>query len=389
MFGLHRVISMASPRSRKSDILSAMLALEARTKWSPLVAAAFSLPSVLAGALAIGACGTVLGDVPEGHLSEDAGSLDSGAPDSGDDSAADVTGKEICFFPNADILDLAVDATDLYWLRAPPSGGKEYAVESCSKNGGGVRQLAALPQKPETLTLSDKYVFWTINGVGYGVDGTWRVDKLGGEAPTKPFVIVGGAGPVVFANGNLITGSHAGLIAINSPDTGESLGKPQGSWNVTSLAASGATLFYADQNTGEILRAVIGSQSPAASFEAASTAKPFLLTYDTDTLYWAITTSDGTTIRSKCSGDNCMARDVLIQRGDFEAFAVRNGSMYWTVNEGNTGAVYGCSDISSCQATTTDLWKRDAQVSRMAVDYSHVYVAARRDTGGYIMKRAR
>ncbi|WP_394846304.1 hypothetical protein LZC95_02420 [Pendulispora brunnea] len=333
-----------------------------------------------------GACGTVLGDVPDGHLTEDAGPLDSGT-DTGDGAVA---AEEICFVPNADILDLAVDSTDLYWLRAPPSGGKEFAVESCSKNGGPVRQLAALPSKPAALALSDKYVFWTINTGGYPLEGTWRVTKLGNEPPpTRPLVGIGGAGPVAITNGNLVTGTHGGVITINSPDTGEVRNAPNGLGDVTSLAVSGATLFFTNQNDGKIMKAIIGSQSPAESFEVASAAKPFLLSYDSDSLHWAVTTSDGTTIRSKCNGDDCETKDIVVQRGDFGAFAVRNGAIYWTVNEGNTGVVYGCSDMSSCQGQTRELWKGNAQVSRIAVDSSHMYVGARRNTGGCIVKRAR
>ncbi|WP_394835795.1 hypothetical protein LVJ94_02555 [Pendulispora rubella] len=338
-------------------------------------------------AMAIGACGAVLGDVPEGQLREDAGPLDSGIADAADGAVA---AEEICFVPNADILDLAVDATYLYWLRAPPSGGKEFAVESCSKNGGGVQLLFSLQSKPEALALSDKYVFWTINVGGYPFEGTWRVSKQGGEPlPTRPLVGIGGAGPVAIANDNLVTGTHGGVISINSPDTGEVRNAPQGLGNVTSLAASGTTLFYTNETDGKIMKAVIGSQSAAESFEAASAEKPSLLYFDSDTLHWAVTTSNGTTIRSKCNGDDCETRNILVQRGDFQAFAVRNGAMYWTVNEGNTGAVYRCSDMSSCQGQSASLWKGNAQVSRIAVDDSHIYAAARRDTGGCIVKAAR
>ncbi|WP_394825922.1 hypothetical protein [Pendulispora albinea] len=355
-----------------------------RTRWSFFMALA----------MGSAACGTLLGDVPDGRLEPDpdGGSPPSLTPDgsaaeSGDGAPSGPPGW-ICVLRNGVVLDLAVDDDSIYWLRR----GQDHAVEACPKGGGNVRTLATLPASatpPEAIALSDKYVFWSIG------DDVWRGDKKNGLEDTAPWKSPGQAGPLASANGYLIAGTHAGHIYIYSVNTGTQTAHLTGQGNVRNMAIDGATdtIYYSMRGSNDI-RVSRGSGSGNPTTFATTTA-PFFLTFDQNALYWAATATGGTIVEFQCL-NGCARRTLASAPGDFTSLAVQSGGVYWTVNEQDTAKLRGCSNRNNPTATCPDgtshdppLWTGKANVSRIALDASDIYLAATFGADTYIIKRPR
>ncbi|WP_394845051.1 hypothetical protein LZC95_49365 [Pendulispora brunnea] len=331
-------------------------------------------------ALGSAACSAILGDVPEGRAFGDDASV--GNP-------ASQPAVEICHIENGVVLDMAVDGTSIFWLQGPSSGDQGFAVKACPKNGGDARLIATVPVRPEVLTLSEKYAFWSINQDAQHSGGVWRADKQGGPSPTSPFTKREYAGPIAVANGILITGTHRGSIFYDSPEDGESADN-YSSGNVVSMGTSNSDLYW----TLEEERAIFTIPTArgtwiAGRFADGFPSPPSFLSFDNGVVYWAVVTNTRATISSKCAS-GCAAKEIVTLPAGFVSLAVRNGKVHWAANEQGVAVLRQCTDLAArCDPNQQPSWSRAGDtISRIALDDADVYFASKRGNDTYIFKQS-
>ncbi|WP_394829605.1 hypothetical protein [Pendulispora albinea] len=342
-------------------------------------------------ALAIGsaACGSILGDFPDGRVSDNGS--DAAVPPTADGASgpdgpplpAGAPRGAICLVPNGGVvLDMAVDATAVFWLRGPPSGTEGYAVESCPKRGTKIQTIATLQGPPESLALSDKHVFWSVGEGPASARGVWRSDKRASSTPPTLFFDASDPGPITIANGAIYAGTHGGRVLIQALE-----GVGSGLWinlgNFKSIAASGENLYWSRGETSEVWTKPHGTAQSSA-ITGPFSLPPSFLAYD-GRLYWAAPSPTGITIHAQ--GGDGGATAIVTQLG-FVSFAVRSGGIYWTANDDATGSVRKCAADAPC-ANPEPLWRENVEVSRIALDDASVFFAAKRNEGTYIVRAAR
>jgi len=356
--------------------------------------------------MASAACGTILGDFPDGQLGQGSdGSQvppgDDTKPPPGDETSPGGPEGSICTIPNADILDMAVDGTDIFWIRtssAPDEPG--FSVEACPKTGGEVRRIATTPTQPAAFTLADKYVFWSINqdANAQQLNGVWRANKQG-TAGTTLWTKLDHAAALAAAGGYLYVGETGAGSAMHIdgylPDTGyliTQLSGPNLAIPIGIAASPAEDVFFTMGNTKEIW--TMSLQTPTR-FTPSVPSVPAFLTYDNGSLYWAAGGTISATTPAKCPNPSgCAVTTLATQATGFQALAVRGGGVYWTANEGGRGVLRGCPDLAKApcenQQGKDPIWyAENAEVSRIALDDQNVFLAARKDADSYIVKHPR
>ena len=359
--------------------------------------------------LAVGsvACGSILGDFPDGQLSTDGGTGTDGA--AGLDAGGDVMVPEnapdgsICFIPGALVLDMAVDDTDVFWLHAPMSGGQGFAVEACPKTGGAVRRISMLQNQPEAFAISEQYVFWTINQPAgdAGPGGTWRADKRFVSQATSSWLPIDHAGPITFANGEVYTGTYTGSIYQSSPDVASTSDVLTGLGNLESIVvspSSSPSAFWSNRTVTTVSTAPMplrGQSVYNTPFVNDLPAPPTSIEYDGNHVYWAVAgDSNSTNIEDHVDPlcFLCPVATIINQPMGFAAYAVGGGNLYWIANENGSGVLRGCGDFATTACTGRNegkepLWHASVQVSHIALDAANVYFAAQTAAGSYIVKQ--
>jgi len=338
------------------------------------------------------ACGTILGDVPDGHLTD---TPDAGAPGDANVPKALPDGT-IGSTTNATILDMAVDDTDVFWLSVGRrDGGRVFAIEACPKNGSSpARTMTTLNVEPKALALSNDYVLWSVDRAQNDSGGVWRIRKEGGTPPSTPWVPLEHAGPLAYAadSGRIHIGMANGGIEVYVPDGdgGRAWGLAPPPFNpgaVSSMVVSDTTVYWSRLGPNDILTIPSHVQQVLQPdpFAGASSSAPSFLASDNGTLYWAVPGTSDVTLYSQRTA-NAQAVAVTTAIGGFADLAVRNG-IYWTTNDGGKAAVWHCAPNPTC--TAERLWEGDASVSRIAVDDTDVYFAVGVGADTHILKHAK
>ncbi|WP_394845494.1 hypothetical protein LZC95_51740 [Pendulispora brunnea] len=343
------------------------------------------------------ACGTILGDIPDGHLNEassDAGtSSDVGLSSDVGTVTSDGLGGTICSASNASIIDMAIDATDVFWLSVKRGGGA-FTLEKCSKGGGPPSTMATLSVEPRALVLSKDYALWSVDRARNESGGLWRIPKGGGTPPSEPWASLDHAGALAFAadTGRVYIGMPAGNIEIYVPDN--DVGRwgtlapsfpPPGS--IPSIFVSDTTLYWSRKAPSDIVTVpshAIHVNGPDP-FAGAHPTTPSFLWFDNGSLYWAVVTPSGARIYTQ-RGANSQATFVTDASAGFTSLAVRDG-IFWAATEGGVGVVRHCAENAPCPADAKPFWQGNARVSHLAVDDSDVYFAAGDGVDTHIVRR--
>jgi hypothetical protein len=271
---------------------------------------------------------------------------------------------------------LAVDASNVYWIDGGDVLGTNGSVMKVATTGGTATPLASSQPSPYYLVIDNASVYWTTNGV-FGNGGISRIAKSGGSVSTlassqySPNGLAVDGTNVYFTNvgfmttmGNLnqvpvgggtivplATAKSCSAVAVNGslvywPDgNGALLKTPVGggtsvqiaTGSAGSVATDGTNLYWADVgtgNNGDIMRMPIGGASGTPI--ASGLNSPHALITDGVSVYWV--TGDPKVYKVPVGG----GMPTLITADTASFVAVDATSVYWTkygASSGSTGSI--------------------------------------------------
>ncbi len=350
------------------------------------------------------ACGTILGDFPDGQLNADA-SFDGGdldAPPNAKDALVNGPPSAICIAPHADIIDFAVDGAWIYWLQATSDDQSVFSLARCEIATAIVSTMGPpLPARPEAIALSDQFVFWTINQKtdGGAPGGVWRFAKAG-QDQADHWRLFDQAGPIAFADDHLFVATHDGNIYRTSPTAAtDAQAIATGQSNPTAIAASATDVYWSATNASLIFIApfIDSGVGAAATFWGNAYTTPSLVAAGTRGAFWNNSVRAlgyGIFYQACPQSGGCQPKTMSAAPMDPGGITAINGDFYWTTNEGRNGIVHKCPnaeapETTSCPADGSIYKQLDAELSHIAADANYVYFAAKYSGDAYIVRISR